>query len=239
MTVEKPTIEPSMDDILASIRQIISGNTKNETKDPILHKGDKDVLDLTEVIHEEDQHKINSPFEIKEKFEESASQKEALKYPHESSSDHTHKGPLDSKKNDIETLAAEMEKEDLFSLIKNTQDVKTISSHEALRPLSQNIDEDTLLSETAFSETLDALAPLNTLDQESLNQPGYHLNAGINSKTVEDLVRETLKPLLKEWLDANLPSLVHQIVSEQVENIVHQLSVKKQVTPSEKSKNTP
>ncbi|MBY0500900.1 MAG: DUF2497 domain-containing protein [Alphaproteobacteria bacterium] len=236
MTAEKPTTEPSMDDILASIRQIISGDTKSDSPH---HKRDEDVLDLTEVIQEEDQHKLNLPLEMNRKSEEIPSQNEAPKSPYGPSADHTHRVHLDPKRNDIETLAADLEKEDLFSLIKSTQDIKTVTSHEDLTPPSQAIVEDTLLSKTTFSETLEALSPLTTLNDEGSHQYGRHLTTGINSKTIEDLVREALKPLLKEWLDTNLPSLVRQIVSEQVANIVQQLSVKKQVVSSEKPKNTP
>jgi Uncharacterized protein conserved in bacteria len=35
-------------------------------------------------------------------------------------------------------------------------------------------------------------------------------------------LREILKPLLKEWLDANLPVLVRWIVNEQIEKIMEQ-----------------
>lgn len=37
--------------------------------------------------------------------------------------------------------------------------------------------------------------------------------------TLEGLVREMLKPMLREWLDANLPELVERIVSREVERI--------------------
>lgn len=37
--------------------------------------------------------------------------------------------------------------------------------------------------------------------------------------TLEDLVRELLKPMLREWLDANLPGIVERIVSREVERI--------------------
>ena len=37
--------------------------------------------------------------------------------------------------------------------------------------------------------------------------------------TLEDLVREMLKPMLREWLDANLPGIVERIVSREVERI--------------------
>ena len=33
---------------------------------------------------------------------------------------------------------------------------------------------------------------------------------GEGQRTIEDLVREMLRPLLKEWLDSNLPHLVER-----------------------------
>ncbi len=38
--------------------------------------------------------------------------------------------------------------------------------------------------------------------------------------TVEDIVREELRPLLKSWLDANLPSLVERLVRAEIERVV-------------------
>lgn len=38
--------------------------------------------------------------------------------------------------------------------------------------------------------------------------------------TLENLMRELLKPMLKEWLDANLPSIVKWLVTEQIEKML-------------------
>jgi cell pole-organizing protein PopZ len=38
--------------------------------------------------------------------------------------------------------------------------------------------------------------------------------------TVEDLVMESLRPMLKEWLDANLPQLVERLVDREIKRIV-------------------
>jgi cell pole-organizing protein PopZ len=38
--------------------------------------------------------------------------------------------------------------------------------------------------------------------------------------TVEDIVREELRPLLKSWLDANLPSLVERLVRAEIDRVV-------------------
>jgi cell pole-organizing protein PopZ len=37
--------------------------------------------------------------------------------------------------------------------------------------------------------------------------------------TLENLVRETLQPMLKLWLDENLPSLVERIVQSEIERV--------------------
>jgi cell pole-organizing protein PopZ len=42
------------------------------------------------------------------------------------------------------------------------------------------------------------------------------------SDTLEGLVREMLKPMLREWLDANLPELVEQMVAREIARITNQ-----------------
>jgi cell pole-organizing protein PopZ len=37
--------------------------------------------------------------------------------------------------------------------------------------------------------------------------------------SLEDVVRETLRPMLKSWLDENLPSVVERMVQEEIERI--------------------
>lgn len=39
------------------------------------------------------------------------------------------------------------------------------------------------------------------------------------SDTLEGLVREMLKPMLRDWLDANLPQIVEQIVAREIARI--------------------
>jgi cell pole-organizing protein PopZ len=40
-----------------------------------------------------------------------------------------------------------------------------------------------------------------------------------NARTLEDLVREMLRPLLKTWLDDNLPGLVERLVRAEIERV--------------------
>jgi cell pole-organizing protein PopZ len=39
--------------------------------------------------------------------------------------------------------------------------------------------------------------------------------------TIEDLVREELRPVLKEWLDNHLPPLVERLVRAEIERVVN------------------
>lgn len=50
----------------------------------------------------------------------------------------------------------------------------------------------------------------NTLAQTVLVQ---------NAKTLEDLVKEMLRPMLQHWLDNNLPTLVERLVRQEIERV--------------------
>jgi cell pole-organizing protein PopZ len=42
---------------------------------------------------------------------------------------------------------------------------------------------------------------------------------GNGGLTIEDIIRDMLKPLLREWLDANLPTMVERLVHEEIKRI--------------------
>jgi cell pole-organizing protein PopZ len=65
-----------------------------------------------------------------------------------------------------------------------------------------------VVSSAIFSELYGALARDRGL---GVGGPGV---------TLEDIVRESLKPLLREWLDANLPDLVERLVRKEIERLV-------------------
>lgn len=46
--------------------------------------------------------------------------------------------------------------------------------------------------------------------------PSMPFRSGI---TVEDLAREALRPMLKEWLDANLPAIIERIVEREIKKL--------------------
>jgi hypothetical protein len=40
-----------------------------------------------------------------------------------------------------------------------------------------------------------------------------------NARTLEDLVQDMLRPMLKSWLDENLPTMVEKMVREEIERV--------------------
>lgn len=158
MRTENPTPEPSMDEILASIRQIISTDSEAEDHQPFFPMNENenanrrdDILDLTDALPDEQDQ--GGPFYMSP------------------SQSHTsiNEPPLD----------------------------------------------DSLLSQSTISETTHAFDLLNKVAQEKPSAFGK--KAG--EQPLENLVREMLKPLLKEWLDKHLPGIVRSIVAQQVEKI--------------------
>lgn len=64
------------------------------------------------------------------------------------------------------------------------------------------------LVSTATTAAVDSA--FNTLAQTVLVQ---------NARTLEDLVREMLRPMLKTWLDDNLPGMVERLVRAEIERV--------------------
>ncbi|HSV29379.1 MAG TPA: DUF2497 domain-containing protein, partial [Candidatus Omnitrophota bacterium] len=60
---------------------------------------------------------------------------------------------------------------------------------------------------------------LTDLAREIVRQRAIGIgNGGV---TLEDMVRELLKPILKEWLDENLPYMIERIVKKEIEKMVN------------------
>jgi cell pole-organizing protein PopZ len=164
MTDAKTDQEPTMEEILASIRRIISEDDPEDVAPPAEAPGADeveapadDVLELTEVAEEP----------------ESAPEAES--------------GPdLEFGEDDPEPEPDLPVEEDVIA-----------------------VEDDVLVSDSAASATASAFAGLSA----ALG------STRIEGRTMEDIVKELLRPMLKEWLDANLPSLVEQIVREEVERL--------------------
>jgi cell pole-organizing protein PopZ len=68
-------------------------------------------------------------------------------------------------------------------------------------------------AEAAAASSVSSL--LHTLVQQRDSLPVYR-----GGPTIEDLVRDEIRPLLKAWLDAHLPPLVERLVRTEIERVV-------------------
>jgi uncharacterized protein len=73
-----------------------------------------------------------------------------------------------------------------------------------------------LVSEATLEASTAALAQLAQSVSRTRDTPG-------SSRTVEDLVREAIEPMLKQWLDANLSRIVERMVREAIERVVRRV----------------
>ncbi len=79
--------------------------------------------------------------------------------------------------------------------------------------------EASLVGGSAASSTASAFARLNQAVEDSVLQPAARDAGpvvGGSGKTVEDMVREMLRPMLQEWLDRNLPQMVERLVEKEI-----------------------
>jgi cell pole-organizing protein PopZ len=77
---------------------------------------------------------------------------------------------------------------------------------------AQRLHEPEISDEALISANTTAAvnSAFNTLAQTVLVQ---------NGRTLEDLVREMLRPMLKVWLDDNLPGMVERLVRAEIERV--------------------
>lgn len=202
MTDGKAQAEPTMEEILASIRRIISEDEQGGEKPaPVETKAapaavtpeaaaSDDVLELTEVV--------NADGSVSSLKDEPADEPEPLLEPE----------PLPEP-----SFEPEPEPE-APAFARPPREAPSPP------PPPRDFFSDTpaddlgLLSQQAASSATAAFAGL--LGSVS-GQRGVHLGDG--AKTLEDIVKELLRPMLKDWLDRNLPGMVERLVAREISKI--------------------
>jgi len=75
-----------------------------------------------------------------------------------------------------------------------------------------------ILSSATSGAAAAAFAQLGALPRERRRE-GELLLGGVD-RTLEDIVRDMLRPLLQTWLDENLPAIVERLVREEIARVV-------------------
>lgn len=179
---EQAAQEPTMEEILASIRRIISEDDAPVETDAAAEAAPEPVVAAPEPAPVEDE-----VLELTEPYEAPAA--EAI-------------GDLDVA--DAAPFPTEAAPE-------NPKPQAAVAEPEA----------DALVGETAAASAASAFAGLAASVQKP--EPAPVASAAdmnfMSGNTVEAMVREMLRPMLKDWLDANLPAIVEAQVRKEVERI--------------------
>lgn len=165
--------EPTMEEILASIRKIIATETIPDPKPPA-----DDILELTDVVEEE-------PPPAAPIVEPPAPKPE----------------PVVEAVIEPEIVASAPEPEPISEPI-----VEPPPEEPLLAP------ETTALAATSFAQLAEEL-------EKQRISLAPHIAVGNGQQTLENLVVEIMRPLLKEWLDQNLAATVERLVQAEIERI--------------------
>lgn len=241
--------EPSMDEILSSIRQIIA----DEDQETAAAKPETTADEaLAAVEAEEEEPLALSPDQMVEDTEEEAEPvevpeaadlSEAFDIPEIADADASEEidfspAPPTEPLEPEAPEPFEIPEDATMAAEEPAQEVPAEPEEEA-EPgivLADDIafDEDTVaeVSEPAMQAAAPMPDPTLSADMaEKLLEPTTsaatkhafsrlnQLSMGAGDMTIENMVREMLKPMLKEWLDENLPSVVEKLVEREIERI--------------------
>ncbi len=210
--------EPSMEEILASIRRIIADDEAPAAAAPATpapaatapaeanSQDDIDALFADADAGSDDAGKLDGDvFELTEEM--------ALPDPHAAAL------PVPSIADDIEFTDSELQDEmaaataapaarafDPTTARVEDYQPRGFARDDDHRDLSQAAQQ-AMLSQSTVSAVESAF---NSLASTVLSN---------NARTLEDLVKEMLRPMLKSWLDDNLPTLVERIVRAEIERV--------------------
>ena len=173
--------EPSMEDILTSIRRILSEEGGEETEEP--REDDAATPPLEPVSTPEFPSPPETVVEMTELEPEPGSQPEP-------------EPEREIVLEDMEPTPAEPEADNVLVL---TPQMRA-----------------PLVSATAATASADVL---NQLAKAILDR--RDLAIGNRDVTLEGMVREMMRPLLKEWLDRNLPYLIERLVKKEIDQMIN------------------
>jgi uncharacterized protein len=205
--------DPSMDEILSSIRSMVENEEQNARSEPSLSVLEKsNSSDLS--VREDDSAEI---FDLTEALEEKATvvretEGEELTMLQEGE---------DKKTIEEENLQSQ-ETDSSIEINESPKTENILDAEQILDAVESEVDEkEALLSQETAKKSTEALKGLKNIAGENISAKVEKGSSGeVGSQTIDALTRELLRPMLKTWLDANLPSLVKWVVEEQIEKLM-------------------
>lgn len=183
--------EPTMEEILASIRRIISEDDEEEQPKPDAAEEEGSVEEMLNA----------GPDPEPEPEPESDFGPEPEPEPE------PEPGP-EPEEEEVLELTDMVEDENSDTDL--TGDPAEDRMESPAQPLSPQTITDRLISDVTAAESAASLAALThrVSSQRDISVPTH--------RSLEDITKELLRPMLKEWLDRNLPAIVQRIVEREI-----------------------
>ena len=230
--------EMSMDEILASIKRYVADEAPETNLSGVEHHSGHtaDVIKLTEVVDNAGMPKNKAQFTPYSKV--SSDQGSPQQYKSEmnqtfSSSDvpPTKPSPEVYSESNPKTQSFH-EKEEYFqgkSSFHNQSSESAFSvkeppvQKEAAAPISSSAG---IISDQAFQATTGAFSKLTEAFQSAKNEKDSANKQSQNMTAIESFVIEMARPMIRQWIDDNLPNLVNKLVTEEIQKLTDELRKK-------------
>ena len=224
--------DPSMEEILASIRRIISegddeqegeqqaagpASSSAENEDEVLElveaeEPDDDVLDLTTAIADDG---TTAELEEEEPEEDVTI---VMREPDPEPEPELEPEPIPEPEPEMLSMP-EPEPEPAREPIPDPEPEPVMQN---LAPSPPADTGDRLVSNDSEHEARDAFAELAQAVEREEPKPAPvsdPMPLGHSARTLEEMVLESLRPMLKGWLDQNLPDMVERLVKEEIQRL--------------------
>ncbi|MDY0028402.1 MAG: DUF2497 domain-containing protein [Pseudobdellovibrionaceae bacterium] len=208
MAGTEPDQEPSIDEILASIRQIISDDETREAGDIEVPKEEKFDIPVYTPEPEPEEAPRQSFEEVLELTNEIGGEEKVMKY--------------EEDKFDI-PVSEPIPEPEVYSRSSDLDlSVHDEDTRKSDLDLSMGTDDiDALFTAPAAAATSDAFSKLmGNIPVEREENARLYADGRI---TLEDIAKDLMRPMLRQWIDDNVPKLVERLVQKEIEKITRQM----------------
>ncbi|MBA5776459.1 DUF2497 domain-containing protein [Stappia sp. F7233] len=219
MANPKSAQEPSMEEILASIRRIISDDDAPPAEPAVEEETD---MDAGASMSQDDLDKLfdsdgGSDIEIEAPEEDDdvleLTEELAVEDDDADAGDFDMVNGFDKQESELAFVEPDEEPDMAgFDVAMDEEEDETEDMDLAAMVADQVSDEVSEEAERLLSPTTD-----NAVHSAFSDLASTILTK--NARTLEDLVKEMLRPMLKAWLDQNLPTMVERLVRQEIERI--------------------
>jgi cell pole-organizing protein PopZ len=229
MTQPAKSQEPSMEEILASIRRIIADDDASKSppkpaEAPRSSSRSAAAQHVSAPVHEPELDSSAIEAEGEDSAVASLQDPDILDLTESMAApEFTEPEPMPQRalldKTQSHPRSDDVESEPLAHDVLELDEEPDFAAAPVASPESEAIDKQQRLGVPGVSERGQLLSGATTAAVDSAFNALAQTVLVQNARTLEDLVREMLRPMLKTWLDDNLPGLVERLVRAEIERV--------------------